>query len=182
MPTNRLVFAASALLLHAYYVLAVNFPWEQSQLSDSEIGNFSAIAFGNQSATPSPPRPRCRTSPGDATWPSLPDWNRLNASLGGALIQTVPQGAVCYPSHPRYDDRMCTTMVQAAVWTASGTDDPSAIVSPWLQGKTCYLTGSPSGNCTLGGFPVYIVNATSVKHVQIAVNFARNNNIRLVIK
>lgn len=36
--------------------------------------------------------------------------------------------------------------------------------------------------CTLGGFPEYVVNVTSAAQVQLAVNFARNLNIRLVIK
>jgi hypothetical protein len=37
-----------------------------------------------------------------------------------------------------------------------------------------------TGKCTQGGWSVYVVNATTVK--QIAVNFARNKNLRLVIK
>jgi hypothetical protein len=36
--------------------------------------------------------------------------------------------------------------------------------------------------CTLGGYPVYAVNATTVAHIQLAVNFARNQDIRLVVK
>ncbi|KAJ6545532.1 hypothetical protein B0H19DRAFT_1075824 [Mycena capillaripes] len=44
------------------------------------------------------------------------------------------------------------------------------------------ITETPIGNCSLGGFPVYIVNATTVKHVQLGVNFARNKGIRLVVK
>lgn len=39
-----------------------------------------------------------------------------------------------------------------------------------------------SGNCTHGGFPVYAVNVSNVGQVQLAVNFARNANLRLVIK
>jgi len=44
-------------------------------------------------------------------------------------------------------------------------------------------TSNPDeSNCTQGGFPVYAVKVSSVTHVQLAVNFARNNNIHLVIK
>jgi hypothetical protein len=39
-----------------------------------------------------------------------------------------------------------------------------------------------ASQCTLGGFPEYVVNVTSAAQVQLAVNFARNLNIRLVIK
>ena len=38
-----------------------------------------------------------------------------------------------------------------------------------------------ASQCTLGGFPEYVVNVTSTAQVQPAVNFARNHNIQLVI-
>ena len=38
------------------------------------------------------------------------------------------------------------------------------------------------GQCTIGTNPRYAVNATSVADVQTAIAFARNNNVRLVIK
>ncbi|KAK6705432.1 hypothetical protein SNK03_009284 [Fusarium graminearum] len=40
----------------------------------------------------------------------------------------------------------------------------------------------PDGNCTLGGFPSYVVDAHNVAHIQLAVNLARSLNLRLVIK
>ena len=56
-------------------------------------------------------------------------------------------------------------------------------MSPFFTGNTCLPTSSPtSSKCTLGGYPVYAVDATTVRDVQAAVNFARNSNIRLVIK
>jgi hypothetical protein len=39
-----------------------------------------------------------------------------------------------------------------------------------------------SGNCTHGGSPVYAVNISSVAQIQLAINFARSANLRLVIK
>jgi hypothetical protein len=40
----------------------------------------------------------------------------------------------------------------------------------------------PSTECKLESFPAYVVNASSVRDIQLAVNFARNNHIRLTIK
>lgn len=37
-------------------------------------------------------------------------------------------------------------------------------------------------NCTIGGYPYYVVKATNVAQIQLAVNLARNLNLRLVIK
>lgn len=40
---------------------------------------------------------RCKVIPGDIGWPSTGAWNQLNQTVGGRLISTVPQAAVCYP-------------------------------------------------------------------------------------
>lgn len=64
-------------------------------------------------------------------------------------------------------------------------EDPTSMMSPLYQGRTCdppALAAHPGGNCTLGGFPSYAINASSVRDVQTAVNFARNTGIRLVVK
>lgn len=37
-------------------------------------------------------------------------------------------------------------------------------------------------NCTLGGYPSYVVNVSTVAQIQLAVNFARDNSLRLVVK
>jgi hypothetical protein len=39
-----------------------------------------------------------------------------------------------------------------------------------------------NSQCTLGGLPEYAVNVSTAAQIQLAVNFARNLNIRLVIK
>ena len=54
---------------------------------------------------------------------------------------------------------------------------------PVWEGRSCLPTGKPSNaTCTLGAYPVYAVNATNVAQIQLAVNFARNKRLRLVIK
>lgn len=55
---------------------------------------------------------------------------------------------------------------------------------PIYQGKTCLpsLNTSRSSDCTLGGSPAFVVNVSRVEQIQLAVNFARTTNIRLVIK
>lgn len=54
---------------------------------------------------------------------------------------------------------------------------------PLWDGRSCVPTDDPANStCTLGAFPVYAVNATNVAQIQLAVNFARNQGLRLVIK
>jgi FAD/FMN-containing dehydrogenase len=39
-----------------------------------------------------------------------------------------------------------------------------------------------TGTCEQGAYPTYVVNVTNVAQIQLAVNFARNLNLRLVVK
>lgn len=55
-------------------------------------------------------------------------------------------------------------------------------MSPIYQGLTCMPTTDPSGTCLQGAYPTYVVNATNVAQIQLAVNLARSLNIRLVVK
>jgi hypothetical protein len=46
---------------------------------------------------------------------------------------------------------------------------------------TGYFLGLNS-SCSTGGYPEYVVKATTVAQIQLAVNFVRERNLRLVIK
>jgi hypothetical protein len=43
-------------------------------------------------------------------------------------------------------------------------------------------TNDSSGTCTLGGYASYSINVSNVAQIQLGVNFARNLDLRLVIK
>lgn len=43
-------------------------------------------------------------------------------------------------------------------------------------------TTNASASCTVGGYSSYAVNVSNVAQVQLAVNFARNAGLRLVVK
>ncbi|KAK8095637.1 FAD-binding domain-containing protein [Apiospora kogelbergensis] len=195
-----------AVLLGAFSlgVSATSFPEQQErrntknglladsiQLTEQHVGDFSAIAFGNRASAGAettatkPPQQRCRVFPGDSRWPPEKEWTLLNSSLDGALLQPQPAYAVCYPDHPAYDAARCLFLLHDARSTHFWLDDPLTELAQWTQGSTCLATDQTmvqGRNCTRGGFPEYVVNATVAKHVQIAVNFARNKGLRLVIK
>ena len=160
----------------------VTFPFEDIQLTTSAIGNFSAVGFGNTtSAQPLTKIAECRAFPGDKSWPTEAEWSSLNLTLGGALLKPVPVSSVCYGG-PGHDASRCNYLVGAAGRSHFYLDDPLTVLSPWTEGGTCVAALNARGSCTQGGYPVYVVNATTAKHVQAAVNFARNKNLRLVIK
>ncbi|KAF2258584.1 FAD binding domain-containing protein [Lojkania enalia] len=126
---------------------------------------------------------RCKVYPGDQTWPSDEAWAKLDGLTDNRLlIQPQPQAAVCYPGLA-YDADKCSEIT--ATWGRSyeHMDDPIEMMSPVAQGMTCLPPNVfDSHNCTRGGFPMYVINATEPKHIQLGVNFARNTNVRLVVK
>ncbi len=65
-------------------------------------------------------------------------------------------------------------------WHSAG--DPTSIMSPLFQGKTCMPQNGQTGTCAIGGFPSYTVNVSNVAQIQLAINFARNLNLRLIVK
>jgi hypothetical protein len=61
----------------------------------------------------------CKVYPGDSRWPSRLTWGVFNLLTGGALIETVPIGAVCYPNSGVYDATKCSNIISQ--WTQSDT-------------------------------------------------------------
>ncbi|KAF5026999.1 hypothetical protein F66182_873 [Fusarium sp. NRRL 66182] len=125
---------------------------------------------------------KCKNFPGDALWPSDSIWRLLDLFTGGALIKTVPIGASCYNNLGAYDKARCSHIIDQ--WSNSSLHiaDPTSVMWPLYQGRTCQPGESPSGKCSLGGYPSYVVDAHNVAHLQLAINFARSMNLRLVIK
>ncbi|OIW25365.1 FAD-binding domain-containing protein [Coniochaeta ligniaria NRRL 30616] len=178
----RVIYHACAFLGLLSTARCVNFPWESIQLRDEDVGGFSAIAFGDTSAPGTVSNSSaCRAYPGSPDWPVDDDWARLNSSLDGALLKPTPPGAVCYPG-PNYNFARCVSLLFTGGTSRFFIDDPLTVLTSWPTGDTCSLSLRPTGNCTQGGFPVYVVKAATVRHIQTAVNFARNKNLRLVIK
>lgn len=68
--------------------------------------------------------------------------------------------------------------------TEFSVNDPTSTQWPLFQGLTCLPPGfrNESTTCTLGGYASYSTEVTNVAQIQLAVNFARNLNIRLVVK
>ncbi|KAF2116668.1 FAD binding domain-containing protein [Lophiotrema nucula] len=126
---------------------------------------------------------RCKVYPGDANWPSDETWAKLNDVLDGRLLtKPEPQASVCY-NGPLYDAEKCANIT--ATWSRSYDHfgDPIEMMSPVAQGMTCLPPNVfDTHNCSRGGFPMYVINATEPKHVQLGVNFARNTGVRLVVK
>ncbi|KAH8198309.1 hypothetical protein TruAng_007511 [Truncatella angustata] len=161
-------------------VTCLNFPFESIQLAEDDVKNFNTISFGDPSQ-PVPDTP-CRSHPGSTDWPSGAELVQLNSSLGGSLLQPVPLAAACYQG-PYQNATQCNSLLRNTATSRVYIDDPLTVLTTWPEGDTCPVTATAGSlSCTQGGYPAYVVNATTVKQIQAAVNFARNKNLRLVIK
>ncbi|KAL2839847.1 hypothetical protein BJX68DRAFT_279296 [Aspergillus pseudodeflectus] len=152
-----------------------------------------ALGLGSQLTTAASSVPNCKCSPSDACWPSADEWAAFNKTLSGRLLKAVPPAAVCYKSEDNYNATECQAIVNA--WTTSPfhSSNPYSILDPAWSGAACQplhkngtsISGDPnaaSKGCSLGNLSPYVVNATTAAHVQTAIRFARENNLRLNIK
>lgn len=179
MHPSLLALAGLALVRGA---LSSNFPFEAVQLDKREAERFPAIAFADGSALrPRRLRPRCKAFPGSDDWPSDDEWAHLNSSMHGSLLKPTPAAVACYDG-AHYDEAECEFLLADAGNTRFYNNNPLTVLTQWPQGNTCPASIHPEGECTQGGFPAYVANVSTVRDIQAAVNFARNKNVRLVIK
>ncbi|KAI0202864.1 FAD-binding domain-containing protein [Astrocystis sublimbata] len=128
---------------------------------------------------------RCRSIPGDKSWPKTPEWQALNKTVEGRLIATVPIAAPCHDSFqgtPTYDEDQCATLRN--VWFLPETHLPSSS-SPMaytFSNDTCNPWLAPDTPCTIGYHVAYAINVTSVSDIQAGLHFANNHNVRLVTR
>ena len=110
---------------------------------------------------------RRRVRPTDAAWPGEASWQSLNVAVGGNLISVQPLLAGCMPP---FESAGCADLLQHLHNPFYLGDQPAGTqVSGWLDA----WTPAPS---------VYAIKARTTADVVAGVNFARTNNLRLVIK
>ena len=49
----------------------------------------------------------CKCLPNTPCWPSFAEWQRLNSSIGGSLIDVRPIASACYEGLPEFDSNRC---------------------------------------------------------------------------
>lgn len=137
--------------------------------------------------------------PDDSSWPSLSLWAALNSSLSGKLIADTPVAESCYPGQA-FDSRTCASIGVDLTSQTFVSDNPIALSyptdscppinlpcsagdNPTESCPSANVTGAASvGTCSIGDQPRYTVNATEVAHVATGINFARQKNLRLVVR
>ncbi|TDZ17658.1 FAD-linked oxidoreductase ZEB1 [Colletotrichum orbiculare MAFF 240422] len=140
----------------------------------------AAAPFAAAGVLPKRADDSCRCLPGDACWPSTDSWNTLNTTVGGKLIATVPIGSVCHD--PNYDEAACTALRNS--WTLPETHFPSSssVMQSFFANQSCDPFTDRTTSCLVGNYVNYAVEVTSAKDVVETINFARENNIRFLVR
>ncbi|CUS10785.1 unnamed protein product, partial [Tuber aestivum] len=84
-------------------------------------------------ATPS--HSNCRCFPGDPCWPSTQKWGKLNATVSGKLIATVPLGTPCHA--PDYDAARCQYIKENWHFPELHDESSSSIMAPFYANRSC---------------------------------------------
>jgi FAD/FMN-containing dehydrogenase len=123
--------------------------------------------MGSAGATPPSPSPGSRVRPSDAAWPDTAAWEKLNQTVGGRLIKVESP---------------------LAGYTTNTNDAARAKILKDLQ-NPFYIGDQPGATQSTGWVDawmsapsVYAIAAQTTDDVVAGVNFARTNNLRLVVK
>jgi hypothetical protein len=122
----------------------------------------------------------CKASPGSQSWPSQAKWNAFNSSVSGRLLQPAPPGAVCHPSQSTYN--LATCPIVAAEWFTVDLYANDPISNAWPNWNNDSCLPSALDPCSGEGYPIFAVNATCAEDIKMGIDFARENNVRIVVK
>ncbi|KAG0638224.1 hypothetical protein HOY80DRAFT_190610 [Tuber brumale] len=159
--------------------------WGSASLSDL-LGVFALYAVAQTSsegtgatgATAS--TPDCRCFPGDACWPSTQKWSELNSTISGKLIATVPLGTPCHT--PNYDAIRCQHIKDNLHLPELHDESSSSVMAPFYANRSCDPFTPIDSPCQVGAYVRYAINVTGPEDIIAGIEFAKKNNVRLVIR
>jgi len=129
--------------------------------------------------------PQCRCSPSEPCWPSAGTWQSLNSSIDGNLVAVRPFAYVCHdPTYNEEECQLAKRMSNESLWLSA---NPGAVqMANWAslaqRNETCYVGTARSVPCGQGRVSLYSAVVRKAEHVQAAVRFVKDHNIRLAIK
>lgn len=142
-------------------------PLDRRSLLHGTGGVLGAPLLGPYRAVRAAGLPVRRCRPGDPEWPSAARWEELNRQVGGQLMQLRSPLAACReaPGGPACQEVLRRLRNPYYLGDEPGLTQSSGWADAW--------TSAPSA---------YAVEARTAADVAAAVNFARENKLRLVVK
>lgn len=145
----------------------------------------------------------CKCIPGDDCWPTAQDWEAFNATISGKLVAPRQLASVCHD--PNYDQAACEYIREQ--WTqpeiqfvpphiltslsgffvactnmVTSDESPSSIMAASVANGSCDPFTAQELPCEPGPSISYAVNATDASDFTKSIAFARDRNVRLVIR
>ncbi|KAF9062601.1 hypothetical protein BDP27DRAFT_1368717 [Rhodocollybia butyracea] len=122
----------------------------------------------------------CKCFPGDRCWPSTAEWDAFNTTVGGRLIATVPLGRPCHD--PFFSPDICRSLQGEWQHEEIHYNSSSSVMAPFFANQSCDPFQPQSRSCAFGNYVRFAVNASGSADIQAAIAFARDKNIRFVIR
>ncbi|GIJ91211.1 hypothetical protein Asppvi_010176 [Aspergillus pseudoviridinutans] len=146
--------------------------------------NFLLAIFFATAAIAAPDPSSCRCQPNQPCWPSPQEWNALNSSIDGNLVAVQPAAAPCHINPNSTACQEVTAQWTNSVWRAA---QPGAVQwenwAAWPeQNESCYIETAAYMPCQQGRISLYSAVVQNARHIQEAVRFAKQHNVRLAIK
>ncbi|SPJ76039.1 probable isoamyl alcohol oxidase [Fusarium torulosum] len=141
---------------------------------------FSLLLLGSRCSAATPENADCKCFPGDPCWPTVSEWGRLNSTVDGRLVATVPLGSPCHD--PSFNAEECKHLQSEWLYSSIHSKSSSSMMAPLFANQSCDPFQPRDKPCTLGNYVRYTVNATSSEHVAAAMKFAQEKQVRFVIR
>ncbi|KAL9105891.1 MAG: hypothetical protein Q9227_009002 [Pyrenula ochraceoflavens] len=119
----------------------------------------------------------CKIVANSSDWPSISDWQNLNASVSGRLIAASSPGAVCHPGQPTFNNVSCAAVRSQWLDYAFHASNP---FTTDYNDDTCLPDATAP--CSSAGYPAYAIEAVDVADIQSGVRFAAKTGVRLIVK
>jgi len=134
---------------------------------------------------------QCRCIYGDPCWPTDAEFSSFSTLLSQPLLHPLPTAFACYPSLSSSTPAGNCSEVQALYTDRIlRSDNPGSMQSANFESylypngtiDACYVNVTLNIPCNQGSIPPIGVDIRKAEDVQVAVKFANEKNLRLVIK
>ena len=133
--------------------------------------------------------PACRCLFGNSCWPNANEFAALAGQISQPLLHPLPPASACYPpSTP--PSANCSVVIANYYNSDWRSDQPGAMQNTYFKTfifhndtiSACYLNTTLGIPCGRGSVPPVGVDARSESDIQAAVIFAKQHNLKLVVK
>lgn len=113
----------------------------------------------------------CKAFPNTPGWPSRQEWSRLNKDIDGRLFKPELPGGVCHKGQSNYDEEQCPKVQEDWRTFEFHAENPVSMMWDLWTNYTCLPFDTFP--CSGAGYPAYVANVTTAKHVKAAVDFGK---------